>query len=191
MLKQITWIVCVGRCQWTSYTCTTMVNLERRSRVICYCLWSLGSATLHKKERYFFTSLGPKSELFSMIRFPPKHEAKWKITKKLWTASRNTSSSKSDHKCGKCGHMGHFEVCCHSKQNKGRDSSRSSSRGRGTSRTKPGRRRRGGNSKEQRDAHNMTGDTSAENRVSNDDFYMFRQHREHWWTEHYGTSDWR
>lgn len=49
----------------------------------------------------------------------------------------------------------------------------------GTSRTKPGRRRRGGNSKEQRDAHNMTGDTSAENRVSNDDFYMFRQHREH------------
>ena len=75
--------------------------------------------------------------------------------------------------------MGHFEVCCHSKQNKGRDSSRSSSRGRGTSRTKPGRRRRGGNSKEQRDAHNMTGDTSDENRVSNDDFYMFRQHREH------------
>ena len=79
----------------------------------------------------------------------------------------------SDHKCGKCGHMGHFEVCCHSKQNKGRDSSRSSSRSRGTSRTKPGRGRRGGNSKEQRDVHNVTGDTSAKNCVTSDDFYVF------------------
>lgn len=69
--------------------------------------------------------------------------------------------------------MGHFEECCYSKQNKGRDSSRSSSRGRGTSRTKPGRGRRGGNSKEQRDVHNVTGDTSAENLVSSDDFYVF------------------
>ena len=78
-----------------------------------------------------------------------------------------------DHKCGKCGHMGHFEVCCHSKQNKGGDSSRGSSRGRGSSRTKPGCGRRGGNSKEQRDVHNVTGDTSTVNRVSSDDFYVF------------------
>ena len=78
-----------------------------------------------------------------------------------------------DHKCGKCGHMGHFEVCCHSKQNKGRDSNRGSSHGHGSSRTKPGRGRRGGNSKEQRDVHNVTGDTSTENRVSSDDFYVF------------------
>ena len=67
----------------------------------------------------------------------------------------------------------YFEVCCHSKQNKGRDSSRSSSRGRGSSRTKPRRGRRGGNSKEQRYVHNVTGDTSAENRVSSNDFYVF------------------
>ena len=69
--------------------------------------------------------------------------------------------------------MSHFEVCCHSKQNKGRDSSRSSSRGRGNSRIKLSRGRRGRNSKEQRDVHNVTGDTSTENRVKSDDFYVF------------------
>ena len=80
-----------------------------------------------------------------------------------------------DLKFGKCGHMGHFELCCHSKQKKERDSNRSSIRGRGSSRTKPGRGRREGSSKEQRDVHvhNVTGDTSAENRVSSDDFYLF------------------
>jgi len=78
-----------------------------------------------------------------------------------------------DHKCEKCGHVGHFEVCCHSKQNKGRDSIHSSSRGRGNSRTKPSRGRRGGNSNEQRDVHNVTGDTSAENCVSSGDFYVY------------------
>lgn len=57
-------------------------------------LLPLESAILHKKERYFFTSPGPKSEMFSIIRSLLKHEAKRKITKKLWTASRNTSSSK-------------------------------------------------------------------------------------------------
>jgi len=36
-----------------------------------------------QKERYYFTSLGPKSEVFSIIRFLPKHVAKRKITKKL------------------------------------------------------------------------------------------------------------
>ena len=68
--------------------------------------------------------------------------------------------------------VGHFDVCCHSKQNKGRDSSRSSSRGCGNSRTKPSHGRRRGNSKE-RDVHNVTGDTTAENRASSDDFYVF------------------
>ena len=47
-----------------------------------------------QKKSYFFTSAGPKSEMFSIIRFLSKHEAKRKITKKLWTASRNTKSSK-------------------------------------------------------------------------------------------------
>ena len=53
-------------------------------------LLPLESAILHKKERCFFTSLGPKSEMFSIIRFLPKHEAKRKITKKLWTIARQT-----------------------------------------------------------------------------------------------------
>ena len=38
-------------------------------------LLPLESAILHKKERYFFTLPGPKSEMFSIIRFLPKHEA--------------------------------------------------------------------------------------------------------------------
>ena len=78
-----------------------------------------------------------------------------------------------DLKFGKCGHMGHFELRCHSKQKKERDSSRSSSRGHENSQTKPGRGRREENSKEQRDLHNVTGDTIAENRGSSDDFYVF------------------
>ena len=63
--------------------------------------------------------------------------------------------------------------CVVTQQNKGRDSSRSSSRGCGNSRTKPSCGRRGGNSKEQRDVHNVTGDMSTENHVNSDDFYVF------------------
>ena len=69
--------------------------------------------------------------------------------------------------------MGHFEVCCHSKQNKGWNSSHSSSCGRGNSQTKSSCGRRGGDLKEQRNVHNVTGDTSTENRVNSNDFYVF------------------
>lgn len=113
----------------------------------------------------------PESQVNSLSRDPKQGGKCWRCDKVGHFAKDCRRSP--DHKCGKCGHMGHFEVCCHSKQKKGRDSSRSSSRGRGTSRTKPGRGRRGGNSKEQRDVHNVTGDKSAENRVSSDDFYVY------------------
>ena len=86
--------------------------------------------------------------------------------------SQNKCNTLPSLKCGKCGHMGLFGVC-HFKQNKGRGFSPSTCRSSGGPRTKPCRGWRGGNSKEQRDVHNVTGDTSAENRVSNDDFYVF------------------
>ena len=122
----------------------------------------------HDKEALI---LIPESQVNSLSSDPKQGGKCWRCDK-VGHFAKDCRRSR-DHKCGKCGHMGHFEVCCHSKQNKGRDSSRSSSRGRGNSRTKPSRGRRGGNSKEQRDEHNVTGDTSTENRVNSDDFYVF------------------
>ena len=78
-----------------------------------------------------------------------------------------------DHKCGKCGDMGHFEVCCHSKQSKERDSSRSSSRGRGNSGRKQSRGRRGGSSQGHRDVRKVTEDVTARSSANEDDFYVF------------------
>ena len=72
-----------------------------------------------------------------------------------------------DHKCAKCGNVGHVEVCCHSKQSKGRDSSRSSNRGRGRG------RRKGGDSQGQRDVRHVTDEMNAGSSASNDDFYVF------------------
>ena len=122
----------------------------------------------HDKEALI---LIPESQVNSLSS-DPKQGGKCWWCNKVGHFAKDCRRSR-DHKCGKCGHMGHFEVCCHSKQNKGRDSCRSTGRGRGNLRAKPNRGRRGGNSKDQRDVHNVTGDTSAENRVSNDDFYVF------------------
>ena len=122
----------------------------------------------HDKEALI---LIPESQVNSLSSDPKQGGKCWRCDK-VGHFAKDCRRSR-DHKCGKCGHMGHFEVCCHSKQNKGRDSSLSSSRVRGNSGTKPSRGRRGGNSKEQRDVHNVTGDTSTENRVNSDDFYVF------------------
>lgn len=75
--------------------------------------------------------------------------------------------------CGKCGNVGHFEVCCHSKQSKGRHSSRTSSRGRGNSGRKQSPGRRGGSSQGQRDVRQVTEDVTTGNSVTKDDFYVF------------------
>ena len=118
----------------------------------------------HDKEALI---LIPESQVNSLSSDPKQGGKCWRCDK-VGHFAKDCRRSR-DHKCGKCGHVGHFEVCCHSKQNKGRDSSRSTGRGRGNLRAKPNRGRRGGNSKDQRDVHNVTGDTSAENRVSNDE----------------------
>ena len=122
----------------------------------------------HDKEALI---LIPESHVNSLSRDPKQGGKCWRCDKVGHFAKECRRSR--DHKCGKCGHIGHFEVCCHSKQNKGRDPSQSSSRGRGNPRTKPSRGRRGGNSKEQRDVHNVCEDASADERVNSDDFYVF------------------
>ena len=122
----------------------------------------------HDKETLI---LIPESQVNSLSSDPKQGGKCWRCVK-VGHFAKDCRRSR-DHKCRKCGHMGHFEVCCHSKQNKGQDSSHSSSRGRGNSQTKPNRGRRGGNSKEQRDVHDMTGDTTTENCVNSDDFYVF------------------
>ena len=105
----------------------------------------------------------PKSQVNSLSSDPKQGGKCWRCHK-VGHFAKNFCRSR-DHKCGKCGHMGHFEVCCHFKHHKGC--------GRGNLQAKPNRKRRGRNSEDQRDVHNMTGNTSAEKRVSNDKFYMF------------------
>ena len=79
-----------------------------------------------------------------------------------------------DHKCGKCGNGGHFELCCHSKQSKERDSSRSSSRGRRNSGRKQSRGRRGGGSQaDHRVVRQVTEDVTVGSSANEDDFYVF------------------
>ena len=119
----------------------------------------------HDKEALI---LIPENQVNSLSSDPKQGGKCWRCDK-VGHFAKDCRRSR-DHKCG---FMGHFEVCCHSKQNKGRDSSRSTGRGRGNLRAKSNRGRRGRNSKDQRDVHNVTGDTSAENCVSNDDFYVF------------------
>ena len=78
-----------------------------------------------------------------------------------------------DHQCGKCGNVGHFEVYCHPKQNKERDSSRGSSRCRGNSRRTQSRGRRGGDQQSQRDVRQVSERVNAGSSANSDDFYVF------------------
>ena len=82
-----------------------------------------------------------------------------------------------DHKCGKCGKLGHFEICGHSKQpeqNEGQTSSRSSSRGRGITRGKPPHGKNKGNSQGRGNVNQLTENQMAEEDDGDtDDFYVF------------------
>ena len=68
-----------------------------------------------------------ESQVNSMYSDPKQGGKCWRCDK-VGHFAKDCRRSR-DHKCGKFGHMGHFEVCCHSKQNNGRDSSRSTSCG--------------------------------------------------------------
>ena len=78
------------------------------------------------------------------------------------------------HKCGICGKVGHFEVCCKSKQTKEDALNRDSSRFHGNTRGKPKHGRMARNQRGQRDVRQVTEQTMDESRGNKDDFYVFR-----------------
>ena len=59
----------------------------------------------------------PKSQVNSLFSDPKQGGNCWRCHK-VGHFAKDCRRSR-DHKHGKCGHMGHFEVCCHSRQNKG------------------------------------------------------------------------
>ena len=80
----------IQQCGRASYTCTTMVNLERRIQIVRDCLRNQQPNT--KEGASIFTLPGPKSETFLIPQFLLTNEAKRRITRKLWTAYLNISN---------------------------------------------------------------------------------------------------
>ena len=122
----------------------------------------------HDKEALI---LIPESQVNQISSDAKKGGKCWRCDKERHFAKECRRSR--DHKCGKCGNLGHFEVCCHSKQSKERESSRSSSRGRGNSRRKQSRGRRGGDKESLRDVRQVSEEANAGSSASCGDFYVF------------------
>ena len=82
-----------------------------------------------------------------------------------------------DHKCGKCGKIGQFELCCKTKQNKECTPNRSTSQFRENTRGKPKNVRRGAKGQGQHVALQVAEETMDGNQDGNhansDDFYVF------------------
>ena len=122
----------------------------------------------HDKEAF---TLEPEGQVNSIRADSRQGEKYWRCGKAGYF-SKDCYRSR-DHKCGKCGKVAHFEVCCKSKQTKEDTLNRDSCRFRGNTGGKPKHGRMARSPTGQRDVRQVTEQTMDESRENKDDFYVF------------------